>query len=63
MNNDINTDIHIYIYVSVAIRLDINMDIHIDKVLNLSCVNVKLIKDVGRIPVERDTIYNTLKEY
>tara|TARA_B100001758_G_C18416906_1_gene620852 strand:+ start:10993 stop:12111 length:1119 start_codon:yes stop_codon:yes gene_type:complete len=24
---------------------------------------VKLIKDVGRIPIERDTIYNTIKKY
>ena len=24
---------------------------------------VKLIKDAGKIPVERDTLYNTIKEY
>jgi aminodeoxyfutalosine synthase len=24
---------------------------------------VKLIKGVGRSPIERDTIYNTIKEY
>jgi aminodeoxyfutalosine synthase len=24
---------------------------------------VKLVKDVGRVPIERDTLYNTIKEY
>ena len=24
---------------------------------------IKLIKDVGRKPIQRDTLYNTLKEY
>ena len=24
---------------------------------------IKLIKDVGRTPIQRDTLYNTIKEY
>ena len=24
---------------------------------------VKLVKDVGRVPIQRDTLYNTIKEY